>query len=144
MEYSHFCKVLSAHFDSFAAKSRFLCVVYPQSTSPGCFWSHSAVRCQLICQSGIGEVRRASRYRAVGRVSCQPTRRGDNYSNRFHPDIQRRLIPRRPFASWSVTERRRPVSLSQRHVDGCFVRLGRWRSCAAAAAGRVGHIRMDG
>ena len=41
----------------------------------------------------------------MGRVSRQTTRHDDNYGNHFHPVVQRRLIRRRPFASWSVTER---------------------------------------
>jgi len=76
------------------------------------FRAHSAVRCQ---SREVGEMMRTYRYRAVGRVSRQPARHDDNYGNRFHPGVQRRLIPRRPFASWSVTERRHPMSLSRRH-----------------------------
>ena len=64
----------------------------------------SSVRFQGRVVSWEGEAKRAERYRAVGRVSRQPTRRDDNYGNRFHPVVRRRLIRRRPFAIWSVTE----------------------------------------
>jgi len=84
-------------------------------------------------------VKRAERYRGIGRVSRHPTRHDHNYRNRFHPGVQRRLIRQRPFASWSVTERTATCSVAKPMSSLMDVLAGvAWRmmSCSAAAAGR--------